>query len=87
MKKRKVKKKAGGHVRRAARKNPDGRVLIGANAEKLFYSGGNGKSSKSRWVHTFETPVRVYGMPDGSVLLESMNKSVSLWDFYPVEVI
>lgn len=87
LKKRTPKKTLARKSRRkpAQRRNAD-RVLIGAIAEKLSYSGGKGKPPKSRWVHKFEVPVRVWGLADGTVLLEPADKSLNLWDNYDVKV-
>ena len=71
--------------KRPVRGNPE-RVLIGAKAEKLFYEGGDGKPARSRWVHEFETQVRVWGLPNGSVLLEAVNPSLSLWENMDVTI-
>lgn len=66
-------------------KNP-GRCLIGERAYELTYEGGDGKPKKSRWVHKFETHVRVFGLPDGTVLLEAVDPGLSLWENYDVEI-
>lgn len=68
------------------RANPDGRELIGNFAEKLYYKGGKGKPPSTRWVHKFEDAVKVWGLPDGSVLLEPVNPDISIWDMYDVKV-
>ncbi len=73
------------------RRNNQGRILIGEFAEKLSYQGGRGKPKNSRWVHDFisdqnESPVRVYGMPDGTITLEPVKKGVRLWDWFDDKV-
>jgi len=74
-------------VRKKARKkvcsNPRRRdgVVIGDRALSLTYAGGKGKKNKSKWIHPFETAVRVLGMKDGSIKLES-TEGLPLWDYF-----
>ncbi len=82
-KKRKAKKRKS--VARRTNADPRVKVMIGENVEKVFYRGGRGKPKESRWVHVVESHARLYGMPDGSIKIESADPNIRLWEWVDVE--